>query len=97
VGGKHEFYAGEKISTAVSAELKVALSATADVVFGTKNTFHAATEVNAHAGVKARVAATRLDNRLTAIENDVTSIQNKSLDLENAVTSLHSSVLHLIT
>lgn len=97
VGGKHEFYAGEKISTAVSAELKVALSATADVVFGTKNTFHAAAEVNAHVGVKARMAATRLDNRLTAIESDVMSIQNKSLELENAVTSLHSAVIHVIT
>lgn len=97
VGGKHEFYAGEKISTAVSAELKVALSATADVVFGTKNTFHAAAEVNASVGVKARMAATRLDNRLTAIESDVMSIQNKSLELENAVTSLHSAVIHVIT
>lgn len=97
IGGKHEFYAGEKISTAVSAELKVGLSATADVVFGTKNTFHAAAEVNASVLLKADNKALEVTNRLTNLENDVTTLKNSPVVVSNNVTNVNMAVLFMFT
>jgi hypothetical protein len=95
VGGKHEFYAGEKISTAVSAELKVALSATADVVFGTKNTFHAAAEVNASVLLKAENKVLEVTNRLTSLDKSLASLTQGVFYLGEQVTKLEMASLHV--
>jgi type VI secretion system VgrG family protein len=95
VGGKHEFYAGEKISTAVSAELKVALSATADVVFGTKNTFHAAAEINASVLLKAENKVLEVTNRLTSLDKSLLSLTQGVFYLGEQVTKLEMASLHM--
>jgi hypothetical protein len=73
------------------------LSATADVVFGTKNTFNAAIEVNASTLLKADNKALLITNRLTNLETDVTTLKNSPVVVNNNVTNVNMAVLFLFT